>query len=192
MRDHAYQLDELPVLETERLVLRALTEADAESYFALTSDVETMKSYGLPPHRGVAETRATIATLDGWFHAGRALRWGVFAKEAPDEVVGDIGYWQFDLIRDRGELGVKLLPARAGRGLGQEVMAAVIGFGFDVLGLRGVDANIAPGNAASIRLAEKLGFHRVGLRPALSFSLVEERWCDMVFLSLNADAWGAP
>lgn len=192
MRERAYELEELPTIETDRLLLRPLAEGDAPAYFALTSHGPTMASYGLPAHTSVDQTRGTIATLARWFEQGRALRWAVCEKGSPDDILGDVGYWQFDLIRDRGELGVKVRADRAGRGVGTEIMVAVIDYGFEALGLRGVDANIAPANAASIRLAEKLGFVKVGVRPALSWSLVEEAWTDMVFLSLNADAWDPP
>ncbi len=189
MRDRAYTFESLPALTSKRLLYRALTEKDVPSYFALCKNESTMRAYGLLPHTSVEQTQNTVAVLQRWFEQGRALRWGIFSKEDPEQVLGDIGYWQFDLIRDRGELGVKLDPSKAGKGLGREAMQTIIQFGFESLDLKGVDANIAPGNTPSIGLAKRLGFTVVGIRPQLSYSLIEEEWSDMTFLTLNRRDW---
>lgn len=189
MRESGFELLSVPLLESPRLIYRGLEEADVDRYFELCKKPEMMKSYGLPPHPDREASAHTIATLARWFENGRSIRWALSPKEDPERIVGDIGFWQFDLIRDRGEMGAKIDPAWAGSGLGREALSRILRFGFEALDLKGIDANISPQNGPSLHLAEKLGFHRVGIRPALSFSLLEERWSDMVFLSLNRSDW---
>lgn len=55
------------------------------------------------------------------------------------------------------EVGWRLAPAWWGRGLATEAARASVEFGFERLGLRSIVSIIDPGNAASLRVAEKLG-----------------------------------
>ena len=63
--------------------------------------------------------------------------------------VGEVGYW----------VGAD----RAGRGLATEAASAVVGFGFEELGLYRVELRAGVENVRSLRVAEKLGFQREGL-----------------------------
>ncbi|MCC5888097.1 MAG: GNAT family N-acetyltransferase [Gammaproteobacteria bacterium] len=56
-----------------------------------------------------------------------------------------------------------------GRGLVSEGLAQVIRIAVDQLGLHRLEANIQPGNAASIALVRRLGFRREGFSPAYLF-----------------------
>lgn len=55
------------------------------------------------------------------------------------------------------EVGWRIAPAWWGRGLATEAARASVEFGFERLGLRSIVSIIDPGNAASLRVAEKLG-----------------------------------
>lgn len=63
-----------------------------------------------------------------------------------------------------------------GRGLVSEGLAEVIRFAVDHLGLHRLEANIQPGNAASIALVRRLGFRREGYSPAYLF--INGAWRD--------------
>ncbi len=181
-----------PKIETDNLIIQALTIEHLEEYHGLCREESTMKLYGLKPHQKIEDTQNTLDVLDQWFRANTAIRWGIFSKndlQEKNSLVGDIGYWQFDVLRNRGELGAKISLRFKSRGWGYEACSAVIDFGFKELGLQGVDANISLANKASMALVKKLGFQRIGIRPQLSYSTAEESWQDMLFLSLNQRDW---
>lgn len=68
---------------------------------------------------------------------------------------GFLSYWAFS-------------PA-AGRGYMTEALGLVIGYAFGPLGLHRLEANIQPGNRASIRLVQRAGFRNEGYSPGYLF-----------------------
>ncbi|HUM46715.1 MAG TPA: GNAT family protein, partial [Chitinophagales bacterium] len=58
----------------------------------------------------------------------------------------------------RAEIGYSLLPGYWGRGIMLESITAVIRFGFEILKLHSIEANVNPSNIPSIKLLERSGF----------------------------------
>ena len=58
----------------------------------------------------------------------------------------------------RAEIGYVLNPAFWKKGIMKEAILAVLGYGFDVMHLHSIEANINPGNAASAGVLEATGF----------------------------------
>jgi ribosomal-protein-serine acetyltransferase len=79
-----------------------------------------------------------------------------------DEVIGGIGCHRRPLVRDIGEIGYWLRTDRTGRGYATEAAGALVGWGFDVLGLARLELRAGVANVASQRVAERLGFQREG------------------------------
>lgn len=85
-----------------------------------------------------------------------------------------------------GYLGYYAFAGYAGRGLMRAGLAAVATRAFAKLGLHRLEANIQPGNAASIALARACGFSREGYSPR--YLKVGGRWRDHERWALLADA----
>ena len=151
---------QVPVIETERVVLRPHRIEDFDAYQAMWSDPEVTRFIG-----GRAHTRE-----ESWVrflrHAGTwsMLGYGYWAIEAKDggALVGEVGFQ--DMKRDiepsiEGvpEAGWALAPAFHGLGLATEAIGRATAW---------LDANhggrtvciIAPGNTGSISVARKCGF----------------------------------
>ena len=60
----------------------------------------------------------------------------------------------------RAEIGYLLSDAFQRRGIMQEAITAAINYGFNVMRLHSIEANVNPGNTASIMLLEKNKFMR--------------------------------
>ena len=142
-------------LETERLLLRQVTEADFEKVHSVLGDPEVM--YAWEHGFSEEETRAWIAqTLARYEEDG----FGHYAVEVREtgEFVGVIG-----LIREKlcgyPLLGIGWMLRKAcwGNGYATEAAGAVIRDAFDHLHVKEILADIRPENTASRRLAERLG-----------------------------------
>lgn len=179
-------VDDLPVIETARLRLRGHRESDLEPYFALHADPAVMRYWSCPAWTSVDQARDRLAEVIGHRDADRALCWTV-ADRGDDRLIGSVVLFAINREQGRAEIGYALSASHWGRGLAQEAMAEVLRHAFDVLGLRRIEADIDPRNAASCRLVERMGFVREGL--------LRERWCvggevsDSAIYGLLAGDW---
>ena len=92
-------------------------------------------------------------------------RWGV-CERASGALVGDCGVQLLEGGPDV-ELGFHLRRSVWGRGYATEAARACLEASFSGLGLDEVIAIVAPGNAASVRVLEKIGMQPAGTRDAL-------------------------
>lgn len=87
--------------------------------------------------------------------------------------------------------GWQVRASDMGSGLGTEGVQALLDIAFALppegLGLHRVQANIMPSNAASLRIAEKIGFRREG--EAKRYLRIAGAWEDHVMFALTAEEW---
>ncbi len=86
-----------------------------------------------------------------------------------DEMVGDVGLVKKDVDgTEEIEIVYVMHPDHWGRGYATEAAQAMSARAFETIGLERLIALIKPGNASSIRVAEKAGFHLEGdtVRPS--------------------------
>lgn len=154
----------LPRLETERLVLRPPVLEDAPFWNAILA-ADTEGHMGGP--FGAEDAFADFAATTGlWLLRGHGL-WTVTGRDesegGPEDgtVLGFvlIGFEPGDL---EPELGWLFLPEFKGKGYATEAARAARRHAFGALNLPGLVSYIAPGNAASRRVAERLGARRDG------------------------------
>lgn len=150
---------EIPILQTERLILRGWRAEDFDSYARLLADPGTARfitRQGRP--YGPAETWAEMAFMAGhWQLRG----FGMFVVEAREggDFLGRIG----PLRPERWpavEIAWALAPHARGQGYATEAALAAIAWTFDTLGIDRVISVIHPDNRTSQRVAERLGERR--------------------------------
>jgi RimJ/RimL family protein N-acetyltransferase len=155
------------VLQTERLRVRRLTEADDAHLFALDHDPDVLRYIPLQPHPNREGYLRDI--LDRFMpYYDRHPQLGVWAveEEAAGTFVGCFclrrGIDEADaaLLRYRPgemEIGYRLRRAAWGKGYATEAARAVLWHAFAVLEAPCVVAVVASANTASVRVLEKAG-----------------------------------
>jgi [ribosomal protein S5]-alanine N-acetyltransferase len=131
---------------------------------AVFGDPEVMRFSG----GGVRTAEGTLERVRGLIeHQERHgfSKWGV-RERASGQLVGDCGIQLLEGGPDV-ELGFHLRPSVWGRGYATEAARACLDAAFAGLGLDEVIAIVAPGNAASVRVLEKIGMRPAGEREAL-------------------------
>ena len=142
------------VIETERLILRPLTTADAEDAFEWQSDPEVNRYMVYPLYTDIEKTREWIAGL------GPDVNEFGFELKSTGKVIGAGG---IKYIRDENawELGYNLNHAYWGRGYATEASRALIRWAYENENARDFTACHATANAASGNVIRKCGFELV-------------------------------
>ncbi|PWK78686.1 ribosomal-protein-alanine N-acetyltransferase [Mucilaginibacter oryzae] len=146
-----------PVLTTERLLLRRFTQDDAADLFEMRANEEVMKYIARPICKTLDDAVALIDVIDKLLEGNDGITWCICLKNS-NKYIGSIGFWRIEKNNHRAEIGYLLNPAYQGKGLMQEAVEAVIRYGFEVIGLHSVQANVQPENAGSVNLLLKNGF----------------------------------
>jgi ribosomal-protein-alanine N-acetyltransferase len=91
------------------------------------------------------------------------------------------------IIRGRfqcGSLGYAAFAPTAGQGYMSEGLDLVLRYAFEQLRLHRLEANIQPGNHASLKLVQRLGFRNEGCSPDLLF--IDGAWRDHERWAINS------
>jgi len=149
-------LSNTPVLETERLFLRAPQPGDFEPCAAfLTSD--RARFVGGPCDRNQS-WRAMGHMTGHWVHRGFGMF--IFHAKGDETPLGMAGPW-FPEGWPEHEIAWSIwLPAAEGKGLAFEAATAARAYAWNSLGWNSAVSYIDPNNARSIRLAERMGAMR--------------------------------
>ena len=148
----------MDVLETQRLILRRLTTADASFILQLVNEPSWLRYIGDKGVRTLEDARRYIESgpLDMYRRLGFGL-YHVELKEAGTPI-GLCGLIQRPSL-ENVDLGFALLPQFWALGYAYESASAVMEYGARSLGLTRLVAITSKDNSASIRLLERLGFH---------------------------------
>ena len=154
----------IPVLATDRLILRGFVEADLDALAAMMAKPEVARFIAPAPMTRADAWRSMASTLGHW-----ALRgYGAWAVERRGDgaLVGRVG-----MINPEGwpalEIGWALDSAHWGQGYASEAAAAAMRFAFLTQPVDRLISNIDPDNTPSQAVAKRLG-ERCGERIALT------------------------
>lgn len=141
-----------PIVETDRLRLRAPELRDAEAHAAFFAS-ERAKFVGgpIPAERA---WRVLAQEAGHWVLKGYG-RW-IVEEKATDTAIGVIGLWQ-PLGFPENELGWDLYEGATGKGYATEAARAARAFAYDTLGWTTLTSMIDPNNTASAAVATRLG-----------------------------------
>ena len=144
-------------LETDRLILRKWTEADAASLFEYAKDPDVGPIAGWPPHKSVEESLNVIRNvLNG-------EECYAICEKGSNRAIGAIelmlkGHTNRLKRDDECELGYWLGKPFWGRGYMPEAARELIRRGFEDIGMNTIWCGYYEGNQKSKRVQEKVGF----------------------------------
>ena len=136
---------------------------------------------------GVREVILELARRRGHAHP-EGYDLGLFDHAAPRQVLGGTGFFALDAEGHQAEVGYWLRDDRQGEGLCTEAVGRLITSGFADWGFRRLLVGTDPENAASVRVAERLGL-RLEVREIGSRWTPGHGWRDHVGFAVLADEW---
>lgn len=148
-----------PTLTTQHLLLRKITIDDAPELFVMRTDERVMKYIDRPRPKSIDDTFNFIKTITDAQNKNELITWGIVLKDKP-KLIGTVCYMNFKKEHYRAEFGYALHPDYWRKGIMHEVAETVLDFGFNVINLHSIEANINPDNIGSQKVLEKSGFVR--------------------------------
>ena len=153
--------DPFPILETSRLILKQISKDDANEIFILRSDTKVMEYIHRPLAKTLDDALQLIQIIIDTETSGYGITWAITLKENA-QLIGTIGYWQIKKEHYRAEIGYLIHRDFQRKGIMQEALSKVIPYGFEVMKLHTIEADVDPNNTASIKLLERNGFIQEG------------------------------
>lgn len=147
----------VPVLETDRLILRAVSLKDAKDMFEYASQDKVVKYTLFPKHETEYQSFDTIQSI---FINRPSKAWpesfAIVLKEN-NKMIGTCDFWP---VTGEGiyEMGYVLNPKYWNQGIMSEAGSKILDFAFNKYGVRRMELNHIEGNLSSQKVALKLGF----------------------------------
>lgn len=180
------ELEEIPVLETKRLILRKITYDDVDDIFKYASNPIVAKFVVWNSHTSQKDSENFVKISEEQFHNRLSIIWGIELKETK-KLIGSIDLRGWQSEHNCGEMGYAISEKYWNKGLVTEAMKEVIRFGFECLGLSRMEAHCEEENIGSWRVMEKCGLKYEGtLREKV---LIKEKYCSMKVYSILKKEW---
>ena len=167
----------LPILETERLLLRSSELSDAADMFEFISDPEVTKYTFWRAHHSVADSEDLLA----WLTTENFASWSIVHK-ADNKVIGMCFLHSFNFHHRRAETAFNLSRSYWRKGYATEAVREMIRYAFKRWGLNRIEGTCMLDNIASARVMEKLGMKFEGVLRQHSYA--KNRFHDLKLYSI--------
>ncbi|MGH8107882.1 MAG: GNAT family N-acetyltransferase [Arenimonas sp.] len=151
----------LPTLSSQRINLCWIDHADVASIFQIYSDIEVARYWNQPSFTHQDDAHIYIESIHHGFDDGKLFQWGV-CLAGSQKLIGTCSLSDISTSQGRANIGIAISSSQWGHGYGREAMSTLIKHAFTELGLRRLEADVSPHNAACLKLLAALGFKREG------------------------------
>lgn len=152
-----------PLLENNHIRLRALEPDDLDLLFAWENDTSiwNVSNTLIPYSKHILKQYLENAHLD--IFQSKQVR--LIVETIDNKAIGCIDLFDFDPFHSRAGVGILIADKNArNKGFASQALQLLIVYVRDVLKLNQVYCNITKDNIQSIRLFEKHGFEKTGLK----------------------------
>jgi [ribosomal protein S5]-alanine N-acetyltransferase len=167
--------------DASRVTLRQPASSDEEEFLGLAAASASMSHPWMSLPAGPREFRTYVSRFDHVTAEGLLI-----IVRGTGAIAGLVNI--NSIIRGRfqnGSLAYAAFAPAAGRGYMTEGLRLAVRYAFEGLRLHRLEANIQPGNQASVRLVQRLGFRREGYSPAMLF--IDGAWRDHERWAITSD-----
>lgn len=146
-----------PEIETKNLILKRMNYRDIDDLFEMRKDPRMNEYTDTKLDETTYETKAYIDSMNKGIDDNKWIIWAIEYKQS-QKVIGSISIWNINCELKSGELGYGIIPGYQGRGLMKESLLSVIKYGFEMMGLKILEAYTEENNIKSINLLRRCNF----------------------------------
>ncbi|WP_452231369.1 GNAT family N-acetyltransferase [Lacinutrix sp. MEBiC02595] len=167
-------LKTFPILSTERLTLRQLSDSDVQEIFILRSDTLINKYLGRQPSKTLEEASKFIEKIKN-----NSLSYWAITQKGNEKLMGTICLFDVSEEQKKCEIGFELLTEYQGKGIMREAGKKIIEYSIQTLGRKTIDAYTHKDNQSSTNLLKALKF-KIG-------DSVDKTNSNLILFRLNID-----
>ena len=171
----------LPTLETERLILRKVQPEDLIDLHEIYTDPAVIQYVPSEIDHCLTDTKKWLDWRLNNAKEGRPVPWAVVDKRS-NKMIGLIGFCGFASQHGSADLMGLAKRASWNNGYGKEALKTVLTYGFLHMGLNRIESLVHPNNEKAIKLHEQFGFTKVGIIPECKY--YRDAYCDRVLFTL--------
>lgn len=147
---------EFPEIKVSKYLLRKAQKDDAPFFFEYLTDPETIKhtSYNV---QNISEIETWFEDYEIMFSKQQRISW-IIEDITTNKPIGDINFFDIQLIHQKGEIGYFLCKEYWGKGVMSEILSKILDYLFETLKTHRIQAIVIGENIGSSRLLEKNGF----------------------------------
>lgn len=174
------------LLEGQNILLRALEPTDVDLLYTIENDPNIWEvSHTVQPFSKAVLKRYIESASD--IYESKQLRLviqlkGVESTNNPEDVLGLIDVFDFDMFNARAGIGVFIQDNQRGKGFAKESLLLLLTYLKNHLGLKQVYCNINSNNEKSIQLFESCGFNQCGEKK--QWNRIGNKWNDELMFQL--------
>ncbi|MEG1257208.1 GNAT family protein [Clostridium sp.] len=154
--------DIFPELESERLIYREVNAEDVEDIFKIYSDPQVAKYDWYRPISTKNDALSIINRYGEEFQDKEEITWGV-ARKSDNKIIGYCCLGDFDDDSIRSEIGYGFNRDEWNKGYATETIKVLVKFGFEIMELNRIEAQVTLGNDASVKALKKANFLQEGI-----------------------------
>ncbi|MBS7230599.1 GNAT family N-acetyltransferase [Flavobacterium psychroterrae] len=149
-------LQNFPILTTERLTLRKLSKKDSEEILQLRSDKEINKFLDRKPSKTLEDALKFINNIIE--NESDTLFYWAITRTGEYKLIGTICLFEFSGNLKTSEIGYELRTEYQSQGIMIEAASKVLEYAITTLGIKTIDAQTHKDNQSSTKLLQKLNF----------------------------------
>ena len=167
------------------VTLRPRREADVDILYQLAADLSTWEERGPSSPAPLTESsyRNRLAEADS-DPTSSNIR---FVVDLDGAAVGNVSLFGFDQLARHAEVGIELVAAARGKGVGTNAISQIVEFAFVRCNLRRVHLQAIESNVGAIRAYQKAGFTVEGRQREHAW--VRGRYEDILIMGLLRSEW---
>lgn len=151
--------DKFPHIENKKIIIKKMTESDAEALFEISNNDAVYRYIGPFLHRkGISFLRTAIKNLGSRdFDKQKMIIAGIYLREAPDRLVGLAEMFDYKKKTGTITIGYRINETYWHQGIATEAIKLMIQY-LTELGIDTIQAYVMPENMYSIKALLKNGF----------------------------------
>lgn len=172
---------ELPIIATDRLLLRKIKRADLTQVFRGLSDPAVTRYYGVH-YQSIEATKEQMRWYRRLHRKDFGRVWALVVKNEGDTLQGVIAIYNWNKKNQSAEIGFWIMPPYQQQGMITEALKALIPAAFSHMRLHRLFATTEPENIASIRTLHTTGFSYEGYQREIEKK--GDGWVDLLMYAL--------